>query len=77
MFRFLSNNASDQEKEKNKDFRNVVIIQVVIIVSGLVLSTFINYADPSFGDKLIITLFSGFASAAPRVPGTPKPSVAK
>ncbi len=58
MFQFLTNNANDQEKEKNKDYRNVVIIQVIIIVSGLVLSTFIDYSNPSFSDKLIITLFS-------------------
>ena len=62
MFRFLSNNASNQEKEKKKDYRNVVIIQVVIIVSGLVLSTFTNYTQPAFSDKLIITLFSGFGA---------------
>ncbi len=60
MFQFLSNNTIDQEKEKNKDYRNVVIIQVIIIVSGLVLSTFINYSNPTFSDKLILTLFSGF-----------------
>ncbi len=62
MLRFLSNNANDQEQEKNKDYRNVVIIQAIIIISGLVLSTFINYENPSFSDKLIITLFSGFGA---------------
>ena len=62
MLPFLSNNANDQEKEKNKDYRNVVLIQVVIIVSGLVLSTFVNFVQPTFSDKLIITLFSGFGA---------------
>mgnify|MGYP006921589259 CR=1 FL=1 len=60
--RILSNNAIDQEKEKNKDYRNVVIIQIIIVVSGLVLTTFTNYEEPAFKDKLIITLFSGFAA---------------
>ncbi len=62
MFRFLSNHASDKEKEKKKDYRNVVIIQIIIIVSGLVLSTTLNYQHPTFADKLIITLFSGFGA---------------
>ncbi len=62
MLNFLSNNANDQEQEKNKDYRNVVIIQAIIIISGLVLSTFINYENPKFSDKLIITLFSGFGA---------------
>jgi len=62
MLKFLSNNARDQEIEKNKDYRNVVLIQVIIIISGLVLSTFINYQNPTLSDKLIITLFSGFGA---------------
>ncbi|MCB0496885.1 MAG: hypothetical protein KDC79_12175 [Cyclobacteriaceae bacterium] len=60
--RILSNNATDQEKEKNKDYRNVVIAQIIIVVSGLVLTSFTNYEEPAFKDKLIITLFSGFAA---------------
>lgn len=62
MFQFLSNTTSNQEHEKNKDYRNVVIIQAIIIISGLVLTTFINYDNPQFSDKLIITLFSGFGA---------------
>lgn len=60
--KILTNNAHDQEKEKKKDYRNVVIIQIIIVVSGLVLTTFTNYEEPAFKDKLIITLFSGFGA---------------
>lgn len=57
---FFSTTISHNEKEKSKDYRNVVIIQMLIVISGLVLSSFIDFANPSGKDKLIITLFSGF-----------------
>lgn len=62
MFAFFTNTASDKEKEKKKDYKNVVIIQIIIIISGLVLSTTLDYQNPTFTDKLIITLFSGFGA---------------
>jgi len=58
--KFFSTTISHSENEKNKDYRNVVLIQMIIIISGLVLSTFIDFANPSSKDKLIITIFSGF-----------------
>lgn len=59
---FFSTIIDHNEREKSKDFRNVVFIQVLIIVSGLVLSTFTNFSEPEAKDKLIITLFSGFGA---------------
>jgi hypothetical protein len=58
--KFFSTIISHNEREKSKDYRNVVIIQMLIIISGLVLSTFTNFANPAGKDKLIITLFSSF-----------------
>jgi hypothetical protein len=58
--KFFSTTISHNESEKSKDYRNVVIIQMLIVISGLVLTTFIDFANPGGKDKLIITLFSGF-----------------
>jgi hypothetical protein len=58
--KFFSTIISHNEKEKSKDYRNVVLIQMLIIISGLVLSTFTNFATPAGKDKLVITLFSSF-----------------
>lgn len=57
---FFSTIISHNEREKSKDYRNVVIIQIVIIISGLVLSSFIDFANPTGKGKLIITIFSAF-----------------
>ena len=61
-FRFFSTLINHTEKEKNKDYRNVVLIQITIVVSGMVLSSFMNFENPQFVDKLLITLFSGFGA---------------
>jgi hypothetical protein len=61
-FDFFSTRILHTEKEKSKDYRNTVIIQVIIVIAGMVLSPFLNFADPSNVDKLIITLFSGFGA---------------
>jgi len=55
-FRILDKNAL--EREKKKDYRNIVVMQVIIISSGMILSPFMN--DVSFLSKLIISIFSGF-----------------
>ena len=60
---FFSTSIDHSEQEKSKDYRNVVIIQILIIVFGLVLSTFTDFANPAGKDKLIITIFSGFGAA--------------
>jgi hypothetical protein len=59
---FFSTTILHNEQEKSKDYRNVVIMQILIIVLGLVLSTFANFANPDAKDKLIITIFSGFGA---------------
>ena len=48
--------------EKTKDYRNVVLIQIVIIVMGLTLSGPILEDSKSDLSKFIITVFSGFGA---------------
>jgi hypothetical protein len=49
-------------REKTKDYRNIVIIQVIIVVFGLTLSEPL-LEDPTSGvSKAIISLFSFFAA---------------
>ncbi|MCH7514361.1 MAG: hypothetical protein IH947_10540 [Bacteroidetes bacterium] len=49
-------------KEKRKDYRNIVIIQVTIVIVGLLLSDIILEEQESLTSKLIITLFSMFSA---------------
>ena len=60
----FNRNLSDQEllQEKKKDYRNVVIIQTVIVTVGLVLSDIILREQESIRSRLIITLFSTFSA---------------
>lgn len=53
----------DLLKEKQKDYRNVVIIQIVIIVFGLTLSEPLLQDTKSPLSKLIISVFSFFGAA--------------
>jgi hypothetical protein len=54
---------ADRTREKQKDYRNVVLIQIVIIVLGLTLSEPL-IADPrSAESKMIITVYSFFGAA--------------
>src|SRR5688572_27999654 len=57
---FLS--KSDLQKEKTKDYRNIVLIQVAIIVFGLTLSEPLLTDSSSPASKLIITIFSFFGA---------------
>jgi hypothetical protein len=50
------------QQEKTKDYRNIVIIQVIILVFGLTLSQPILEDSKSPVSKLIITVFSFFAA---------------
>ncbi len=50
------------QQEKTKDYRNVVLIQIVIIVLGLTLSGPILEDSKSDLSKFIITVFSGFGA---------------
>ncbi len=61
-YRFFATTLNHNEKEKSKDYRNVVIMQAVIIIAGLALTPFADFANPQAKDKLIITLFSGFGA---------------
>jgi hypothetical protein len=48
------------QREKQKDYRNVVILQVLIVTLGLTLSGPILEDGTSSTSKLIISIFSGF-----------------
>ena len=61
-FGFFSTDLNHSDKEKRKDYRNVVTIQVCIVILGLLLSSFANFENPGPKDKLIITIFSGFGA---------------
>ncbi|HEY5825511.1 MAG TPA: hypothetical protein VIT44_14145 [Cyclobacteriaceae bacterium] len=58
--RFLS--QGELQREKTKDYRNIVIIQIVIIVFGLTLSEPLLINSKSEESKLIITIFSFFGA---------------
>lgn len=65
MFNFTLKNLlsrSELQKEKTKDYRNIVVIQVIIIVFGLTLSQPILEDSQSSISKLIISLFSLFGA---------------
>ena len=57
---FLS--RSELQREKTKDYRNIVIIQVIIVAAGLILSEPVLEDSKSEKSKLIISIFSGFAA---------------
>jgi hypothetical protein len=61
-FGFFSTNINHSDKEKRKDYRNVVILQIIIVILGLILSSLANFNQPGPIDKLIITVFSGFGA---------------
>lgn len=50
------------QKEKTKDYRNIVIIQIAILVFGLTLSEPVLADSRSDLSKAIISLFSFFAA---------------
>jgi len=50
------------QKEKAKDYRNVVIIQIALVVLGLVLYEPLLQDSSSDSSKLIITIFSSFGA---------------
>lgn len=54
--------TSELQKEKTKDYRNVVVIQILIVVFGLTLSGPILEDSRSDLSKLIITVFSFFGT---------------
>src|SRR6478736_1428397 len=58
--RFLS--QGELQQEKTKDYRNIVIIQIIIIVFGLTLSEPLITDSKSAESKLIISIFSFFGA---------------
>ncbi|MDZ4714726.1 MAG: hypothetical protein SH819_04580 [Cytophagales bacterium] len=63
LFKFRSSlTRSELQKEKTKDYRNVVLIQIIIIVFGLTLSGPILEDSKSDLSKFIITVFSFFGA---------------
>jgi hypothetical protein len=58
--RFLS--RSELQREKTKDYRNIVLIQITIIVFGLTLSEPLLNDSKSDASKLIISVFSFFGA---------------
>ena len=58
----LSKSASEVNSEKQKDYRNVVIIQIIIIVFGLTLSEFLLQGIHTDEAKLVTTIFSFFGA---------------
>jgi hypothetical protein len=65
MFNFSFKNIltqPDQQKEKTKDYRNIVIIQIIIVSFGLILSEPLLADSKSEVSKFIITIFSAFGA---------------
>jgi len=60
--RFIPGTMSEQIREKHKDYRNVVLMQIVIIIMGLTLSEFVLDGSTTPAAKLVITIFSAFAA---------------
>lgn len=60
--RLIFKNQSDRSKEKQKDYRNTVVLQVLIVVLGHTLTEPV-IADPASDlSKLIITIFLTFSA---------------
>ncbi|WP_333819575.1 hypothetical protein [Ohtaekwangia sp.] len=62
MFKSIIFSKSELIREKQKDYRNIVIIQVVIIVFGLTLSEFLLEGTQTPAAKLVTSIFSLFAA---------------
>ena len=61
MFRsIIFRNKSELQQEKQKDYRNIVLIQIAIIVFGLALSEVILNSSQTPGGKLVTTLYLCF-----------------
>jgi hypothetical protein len=58
--KFFNKTTVTADAEKQKDYRNIVLIQVIIVVFGLTLSGFVIEDSKSPEAKLVLTIFSGF-----------------
>jgi hypothetical protein len=59
---FVKRSQSELQLEKQKDYRNVVILQILIIVFGLTLSEFLQSGYETPAAKVVITIFSFFGA---------------
>jgi hypothetical protein len=65
MLQFFSDsfvNRQELQKEKAKDYRNIVVIQIIIVVLGLTLSEPLLKDSHSLTSKFIILIFSSFGA---------------
>ncbi|MFZ2904734.1 MAG: hypothetical protein WAZ98_00905 [Cyclobacteriaceae bacterium] len=62
MLKNLVNSLPELQREKQQDYRNVVITQVIIVTFGLTLSGPVLENSTSAVSKLIITIFFGFGT---------------
>ncbi|HOX82385.1 MAG TPA: hypothetical protein PLS08_05105 [Chryseolinea sp.] len=60
LFRFIYRTKSELQIEKQKDFKNVVLTQIIIIVFGLTISGFLVEGSQTSEAKLAITVFNIF-----------------
>jgi hypothetical protein len=58
----LLKSLAELQREKQQDYRNVVIAQIIIVVFGLTLSAPVLEDSTSSVSKLIITVFFGFGT---------------
>src|SRR5690349_9288672 len=58
--RILSRTKSELQLEKQKDYKNVVLTQIVIIVFGLTISGFLVDGSQTSEAKLAITIYNIF-----------------
>ena len=64
MFRSILNSLTkfDLQREKQKDYRNIVIIQIIMTILGMTLSEIIIRDSKSAEGKLVITVYVTFAA---------------
>ncbi len=60
--KLIFKNLDDRTREKQKDYRNVVLIQIIIIVGGLALTEPVLLDSNSPESKLIISIFLLFST---------------
>ena len=62
MFKIRIFQGNELQREKQKDYRNIVILQIIIIVLGLTLSEFVLGGTHTPSAKLVISIFSFFGA---------------
>src|SRR5690348_10457456 len=58
----LLRSFGELQREKQQDYRNVVVTQIIIVIFGLTLSGPVLDDSTSTASKLIITVFFGFGT---------------